>query len=251
MLQFQFRICPQFLHKPQLPDLQTRDLAASDISSPPSLYIAPIAPSHTLTLNAYPVLRPSYLLLTDSPTQQQSSPLYSSDIDAAWIALDRLERGSGGEKYMMIYNCGREAGCSRSHKHMQLFPRPLDFVLFPDGPSEGILNVPFYYDIVRLRMLAPDAGASASQVYNAYLSCLHRTREYLGIEVNGYLPHNVVLVREWILFIPRRKARVGGVSANAAGMMGLVWVMSEEELAEWRRRGGRSILGELGISLNS
>ena len=47
--------------------------------------------------------------------------------------------------------------------------------------------------------------------------------------------------------IPRRTARVGGISANAAGMMGLVWVGTKGEMDEWEKRGPWRVLGELGL----
>ena len=150
---------------------------------------------------------------------------------------------------MMIYNCGREAGCSRSHKHMQLFPCPPDFVLFPDRTPDERLSVPYVYELVRLSPSSSRADDTTLRIFTAYQFCLQRARVVLGIEEGEHVPHNVVLVHEWILVIPRRKARVGGVSTNAAGMVGLVGVASEEELEEWRRRGGFSLLGELGVAV--
>ncbi|MCJ1230831.1 hypothetical protein MMC12_007505 [Toensbergia leucococca] len=249
---FQYRTCPQFLHKPQLPDPESVEhTATSDISNPSSLHITSIPPSHNLILNVYPVLRPSYLLLTTSPTHQQTSSLDLSDVNAAWTALDRLESDGSddGEQYMMIYNCGRKAGCSRSHKHMQLFPRPLDFVLFPDRSLDEIVRVPYAYSLVRLDPSSFSGTDITSYIFEAYISCLERARTVLGIEDGAHIPHNVVLVHGWMLVIPRRKARVGVTSANAAGMMGMVWVADEEELAEWRKVGGHSILKELGVAV--
>ncbi|MDI1485967.1 MAG: hypothetical protein OHK93_004156 [Ramalina farinacea] len=229
--------------------METQDPTISDIPRPSSLHIGAVPPSHILDLNAYPVLRPSYLLLTNSSTHRQTSPLNVADVHAAWTAADRLESGSHGVKYMVIYNCGREAGCSRSHKHMQLFPCPPDFVLFPDRTPDECLKVPYVYELVRLDPSSSRADDTTLQIFTAYRTCLQRARAVLGIEEGEHVPHNVVLVREWILVIPRRKGRVGGVSANAAGMMGLVWVASEEELEEWSRRGGFRLLGELGIAV--
>ena len=237
------------MHKPQFPDLESKDHTTSDISPRPSLHIASILPSHDLILNAYPALRPSYLLLTTSPAHNQRSPLDRSDIHAAWTALDRLESGSDGQEYMMIYNCGQEAGCSRSHKHMQLFARPLDFALFPDRSTDEISKVPYVYDLIRLSPSSSNADIMAC-ICRAYLSCLQRARAVLDVREGEHVPHNVVLVRDWMLVIPRRKARVGGVSANAAGMLGLVWVREEEELAEWRRRGACRVLRELGVAVD-
>lgn len=248
--QFQFRICPQFLHKPQLPDLNPADPSASDISLPP-VTIASIPPSHTLTLNAFPVPRPSYLLLTTSPTHKQTSPLDLSDVAAACTVLNRLEQGDDGKEYMVIYNCGRDAGCSRSHKHMQLFPRPLDFVLLPDRTPEEIatMNVPFLYYVFRVGPSLLNEDDIPPQILSGYLGLLQHARSVLGIEEGHHVPHNVVLVRSWIVVIPRRRAGVGGVSANALGMLGIEWVGTKEKFEEWETRGGRSVLRELGVAV--
>lgn len=55
------------------------------------------------------------------------------------------------------------------------------------------------------------------------------------------------MTREWTVVIPRRADQVSGLSANAAGMMGLVWVSTEEEMEKWKRKGPWGILGELGM----
>lgn len=55
------------------------------------------------------------------------------------------------------------------------------------------------------------------------------------------------MTREWTVVIPRRAARVGGVSANAAGMMGLVCVETEGEAEEWKKRGPWRVLEALGL----
>ena len=149
---------------------------------------------------------------------------------------------------MVIYNGGKEAGCSRSHKHMQLFPCPSDFTLFPDSSPEEIAKVPYVYALFRFRPSSLGADNS-SNIFEDYLSGLQRARVALGIRQGEDVPHNVVIVREWILVIPRRKAGAGGVSANTAGMMGLVWIGSEDEMSQWKRIGASNILSKLGVAV--
>ncbi|KAL9111904.1 MAG: hypothetical protein Q9227_003754 [Pyrenula ochraceoflavens] len=247
LLQLQFRICDQFSAKPQLPDVENQDEKISDICNPPDLRIAFKSQSHVLTFNAYPVLRPSFLLLTTSPTYRQTSPLDHSDFKAAWTAIQQLEKGGDGDQYMMIYNCGRESGCSRSHKHMQLFPRPTETTLFPDRLLHETLQIPYTYyltfhDPERFGQDIPSTQLSA------YLAALQHARKILGLSEGEYVPHNVVLVRQWILVIPRRKAGVQKISTNAAGMVGLVWVGSRKEMEEWERYGPIEALREMGVA---
>lgn len=220
------------------------DPEVSDIANPPPLKLASIAPEHLLVFNAYPVLRPSYLLLTESHRHQQSSPLTLPDFQAARLTLDQLEHMSGGKRHMMIYNCGRDGGCSRMHKHMQFFEYPEQFTLFPDAPANAIINVPFQYEVVR-HDATPVANIALS-IYESYSSCVKRFGGTTDLE-SKQVPHNVVMAREWTLMIPRRRASTSGASANAMGMMGLVWVGSEDELKKWTTRGPSQILSELGV----
>ena len=265
-MQFQFRICSQFLHKPQLPPADAPPHPANaDIDQPASLDIAFIFPVHKLVYNTYPALRPSYLLLTASSLHHQSSPLSLTDINAARTALAGLSRGSGGENgvkheeeetgnYMLIFNCGRASGCSRSHKHMKLFPRPSpsSFHLFPDSPSDKPAKVPYLYDLFHHSPSFPlgpfDNPDTPTSIATFYESSLSRFRALLNIEGDDeHIPHNMIMTREWTIVIPRRAAQVNGLSANATGMMGMVWVSKMEEVEQWKREGPWKILGELGL----
>ena len=155
---------------------------------------------------------------------------------------------------MLIYNCGRASGCSRSHKHMQLFPRPscASFQLFPDRLSDTPTNIPYLYDIIRhspspsnAHFDDPSTSASIATFYHA---SINRFRALLNIERDDEpVPHNVIMTREWTVVIPRRAAQVSGLSANAAGMMGMVWVSTTEKVEEWKRKGPWTILGDLGL----
>lgn len=256
---FQFRICPQLSQKPQLPPVDNSETTNSDISQPLSLHLTTVLPSHKLTINAYPILRPSYLLLTASSLQRQSSPLSLADIAAAFTVLASLSsdtsRESNGKEYekgdyMVIYNSGRASGCSRFHKHMQILPRP--FPLFPDRLPDGpAANVPYVYDLIRHPPTSPSTSTSdetLTTILTAYTSALQRFRGLLGLQsAEEPVPHNVVMTSEWTVVIPRRAASVEGLGANAAGMMGLVWVGTREELNEWERRGPWTVLGSLGV----
>lgn len=60
-------------------------------------------------------------------------------------------------------------------------------------------------------------------------------------------PHNVILVNEWIMVVPRSSAKQGTLAANAAGMAGMVWVNREEDLKEWVERGPLELLCGFGV----
>lgn len=74
------------------------------------------------------------------------------------------------------------------------------------------------------------------ELVRIYEELLRQAQEALGLPLEGSdiaIPHNVVIVKEWMMVIPRRKSRSGLASANAAGMMGMVWVTCKGELEAW------------------
>lgn len=66
-------------------------------------------------------------------------------------------------------------------------------------------------------------------------------------EVPGGSDYNVVLVHDWMLLIPRRFAGFKGNGANAAGMLGMVWVQDQWERNRWTKLGYIKYLSMLGV----
>ncbi|KAI9664189.1 MAG: hypothetical protein M1831_002368 [Alyxoria varia] len=78
-------------------------------------------PTHKLILNKFNVYRPQFLLLTTDPLARQYDALDEADLKAAWsILLGSLTSQTSAAQYYVIYNCGKEGGSSRLHKHMQV-----------------------------------------------------------------------------------------------------------------------------------
>lgn len=109
-------------------------------------------------------------------------------------------------------------------------------------------KVPFRYF---LRRVEPAGAGDDAAVYARYMEIMEECRRALGLDENPQqqqmCPHNVVLVKEGVMVIPRTKARIGAVSANAAGMIGLVWVAKKEQLEQWKECGPANVLGQLGV----
>lgn len=239
--------------------------------------VAPIRGTHVLAFNKFCAYRPHLLLLTADGRRRQFEALDAGDLAAARDVLLGLNgaggRGgdggagrSGQQEYLVIFNCGREGGCSRLHKHMQVIPAPDAIPLWPDTvtsptAAEGAQGEPpFRYSVQRF---GPGGGNGAGEVPSAedlavrYRSMLlEATRAVPGresvVEEDGdgkgvAVPHNVILGRRWIVVIPRRRADVDGAGVNAAGMLGVVWAAGDETVDTWRGRGPRWILGEVGV----
>ncbi|KAK2737962.1 hypothetical protein FQN57_007316 [Myotisia sp. PD_48] len=234
---FQIRIAPSLSKKPQIPIKHAEQLQQAwnqeknnytlpFAKDPPDFVLQDVGgSSHTLRLNKFCVVRPQLILHTNE-FEPQIEPLSAADIEVAWEVLCRMKT-----PYIVIYNGGMQGGWSLPHRHMQLLPRPSRDVhdLFPDiyGIEDGrVPNIPFRHAVSRI----PSDLADTYQLYTMYKDLLAAT----GVEGPDF-SHNLVMVREWMLIIPRSRAGQEGVNiANAAAMMGMIWIPSEEVLETWR-----------------
>lgn len=197
---------------------------------------------------------------------KQTSPLDESDFRAAWTFLDMLDKTQGREHYL-IFNCGRPAGGSRMHKHMQVFEQDTEELL-PDmmlRDDKIRKSIPYQSRLEPLPEDVQDLDQTSAahrlwMTYQSHLqwcdktlqvvdpmfaSCPSRQRNAEGIE--KAIPHNMILTRRFIMTIPRRKAGIEAATANAAGFMGLVWVPDDEVVDLWKRLGPTKVLTELGV----
>jgi ATP adenylyltransferase len=99
-----------------------------------------------------------------------------------------------------------------------------------------------------MRRFEGGVDAGEAEAYKAYVEMLGKTREVLGIAQDQYCPHNVVMTREWMVVIPRRKGQVEGLGVNAASMMGLVTVKDRGEYERWKSVGVERLLEEAGVA---
>jgi ATP adenylyltransferase/5',5'''-P-1,P-4-tetraphosphate phosphorylase II len=182
------------------------------------------------------------MLLTADGCQRQETTLTTVDLAAAWVVLNAFDTA-----HYAFYNCTSDSGNSRQHKHMQLFEKPLSgedgkgFVLFPE--AEPPPPVPFKYFIEHFK-----TEPSTEELSSTYEKLLVKTREALGLPKDAKrCPHNMILVKEWMMMIPRRKALVGDTTVNAAGMMGLIWATSDEDVEKWKSLGPAKVLAEVGV----
>jgi ATP adenylyltransferase/5',5'''-P-1,P-4-tetraphosphate phosphorylase II len=213
----------------------------SDLYCPDErLKLAKLNGTHDLALNLFCVDRPQLLLLTLDSFRRQQEPLDHDDLAAALQVLTTL-RGM-----YVIFNGGEAAGCTRVHKHMQaLLGPPRAFEAFVGGGKQS--RIPFLH--FSHHFVGGFDTTSASDLLETYLKLLDGARQSLGLpQPNEPCPHNVMLWKGYIIVIPRRSAVVGTrASANAAGMLGSVWVSDQGPVDEWLKIGCRSVLEQLGV----
>jgi ATP adenylyltransferase/5',5'''-P-1,P-4-tetraphosphate phosphorylase II len=228
----------------------------SDIyKSHPDQVIGTINDTHVLALNIYPVFRPQYLLLNIDSYRSQNEPLDLQDVEASWTFLRSVQ-----SPHYVMYNCTKEAGCSRYHKHTQIVRKPevaesdpTGFRFFPDVKNREI-RVPYVYFIHHFDCAGQGQSIDGKAVFSIYLDLLRQCRKALDIaeaDSTAVCPHNVLLVKEWIIVIPRRRGDFKGVSANSAGMMGMPTISNEELFKIWTTVGPAKVLSELGLPNSS
>ncbi|KAI5458577.1 hypothetical protein BGZ63DRAFT_426953 [Mariannaea sp. PMI_226] len=252
---FEFRITRALKNKPDIPS-GSQDTTVNSghpaLSSIPGsdinvsgFEIQPIGATHLLTYNMFSGFRPHFLLLTQDGYRKQYEPLDFDDIHAAHSVVSALN----GE-YMVLFNGGEESGCSRFHKHLQLIPHAdTTFDVWRDIIDRGA-KVPFQSFIRRF-----DEGLPNSRdLLTIYLELFEQAREALKQPVSSdgrAPPHNVIFDRRGIMVIPRRTAGIGRAGANAAGMLGIVWMSDDVRAQEWMDLGPTKILQTAGVPLET
>lgn len=225
----------------------------SDIyKSHPDQVIGTINNTHVLALNIYPVFRPQYLLLNLDSYRSQNDPLDLEDIEASWSVLHSVQ-----SPHYVMYNCTKEAGCSRNHKHLQIVKKPevavsdpTGFLFFPDVTDQEI-RVPYVYFLHRFDDIGQERPTESDFVFQVYSELLGKCRKALHIaetDTTSLCAHNMLLVKEWMIVLPRRSGNFKGASANAAGMMGMPTISNDELLRIWTDVGPTRVLKELGVA---
>ena len=114
-----------------------------------------------------------------------------------------------------------------------------------------IAGLPFRHAFAHLE-LAPAASTHAT---HAALDCYHALLEAVGlqaIEVNGErhpsAPYNLLVAPRWMLLVPRSSERVEGISVNALGFAGSLFVRDAAQMDVIKRLGPMTLLQRVAVS---
>ncbi|KAF4342814.1 atp adenylyltransferase [Fusarium beomiforme] len=224
---------------------QNRD--GSDINTA-GYEMCDVGSTHFLVTNKFCFASPHLMLLTSDGYKRQYEALNKDDLTAAWNLLTTM-----GEDHVVFFNCGRDGGCSRLHKHMQLIPKPKEtFAGFLDSSAEKGPNVPFQWFCHRFGPAKPSVE-DLVEIYNGLLRKATevgkgRSEHADSSPPGAAVPHNFLLTRKWMIVLPRRRAAVNKeAGANAIGMMGVIAVATQDEIDNWIRIGPFVGLAELGV----
>jgi ATP adenylyltransferase len=222
----------------------------------PDLFVADLSDTHIALLNKFNVIDHHLLIVTRS-FKSQETLLDLADFAALNACMAEFD-GVG------FYNGGAEAGASQLHKHLQVVPLPLgesgpplpiESVLASacmEGPIGTVPGLPFRHAFARLE-LAPAASRHAA---HAALDCYHALLEAVGlraIEVDGELhpsaPYNLLVAPRWMLLVPRSSERVEGVSVNALGFAGSLFVRDAAQMQVIKTLGPMTMLQRAAVPI--
>ena len=188
----------------------------------PELYVGEVGTAHYALLNKYPVL-PDHLLIVTRAPEPQDRLLSAADFGALAAVMDGFDA-------LGFYNGGHDAGASQGRRHLQLVPLPLATEAANPVPLEPLIasgTLPFRHAYALL--------ASADEMHRRYRELLARVGITALADERQSAPYNLLATRRWMLVVPRRRERAEGISINALGFAGSLFVKNDEELERVRR----------------
>jgi ATP adenylyltransferase len=235
----------------QTPTPRTADRPDPFLPYDPDLFVVDLSGTHIALLNKYNVIA-HHLLVVTRRFEPQDALINLADFTALRDAMRAFD-GLG------FYNGGPEAGASQTHKHLQVVPLPLDEstphvpieVLFDGVQSvDGIGTVPglpFRHAFARFDFLAESSAQRATDCYRALLDAAGiGTRDVQGV-AHQATPYNLLVARQWMLAVPRATERVDGISVNALGFAGSLFVRDAAQRQTLAQLGPMAVLTRVAL----
>jgi ATP adenylyltransferase len=220
---------------------QQRETGTNPFLPPdPELFVAELSDTHSVVLNRFNVLD-HHLLIVTRRFVHQLERLDLSDFEALCLCMSEVD-GLG------FYNAGMVAGASQPHKHLQLVPlplgsgprpTPLDAVMNRATPKKVIHRIEafrFPHALIRLEG-TPISSDRADELFDNY----HRLLKTADV-TDSSIPYNLIVTKNWMLMVPRRREFFEGISVNALGFAGSLLVRDQEQFELVRRFGPLHVL---------
>jgi sulfate adenylyltransferase (ADP) / ATP adenylyltransferase len=215
-----------------------------------SLTISDISPTHLSVLNKFNVVN-HHLLIITRHFESQERLLTLDDFEALCYCLSEYPA-------LGFYNGGEAAGASQKHKHMQLVPLPLYGASNPypfsphlssnsqSGVIDQLITLPFQHASCRLpKELFNIPMVAANQCFQLYQEMLRYVNIHSLPDAEGEIqsaPYNLLVTTEWMLLVPRSRECWQGISVNAMGYVGSLFVLDQKDLNKLRTIGPLNLL---------
>ncbi|KVD55504.1 phosphorylase [Burkholderia ubonensis] len=216
----------------------------------PDLFVADVTDTHLALLNKFNVID-HHLLVVTRRFEPQEALLNAADFTALFICMAEFH-GLG------FYNGGAAAGASQPHKHLQIVPlpfaqgepmppiAPLLAAARDDGSVCTLAGLAFPHAFARLA-LPPGTPPSdcAQRALGVYRDLLHATGLH-AIDVDGEAhqssAYNLLVMPQGLLLVPRSMECVDGISINALGFAGSLFVRDAAQMQVIRTLGPMAVL---------
>ena len=198
-----------------------------------------IGDSHVVILNKYPV-QTSHMLLITQDWQPQTGWLSMED----WQSLARIDATTTG---LWFFNSGPAAGASQPHRHLQLLPRAAGericardgwFLRCAQNATTSVQD-----PLLRSsRVAAISSTLTGETLQDLYLALAQDLG--LGHPSTDDCPrgaYNLLLSREWMAIVRRRREGIRGFSVNALGFAGSL-LSTEASDRQWIQDSGPEAL---------
>lgn len=241
----------------------------------PDLFVAGVSPTHVALLNKFSVLA-RHLLIVTRVFEHQERWLTRDDFAALAACLSQFES-------LGFYNGGPAAGASQPHKHLQLVPLPLEEgtgsavpapprgereaapagpPLLPTAllveaslPAAGVAQVDGFPFVAAATRLDRAAFADPVAVADLLATRFAAAAAFAGVGpvaaadgLRQSAPYNLLVTQDWLLVVPRSREHADGVSINALGYAGSLFVRDGEELARLAAMGPLRALAAAGVT---
>lgn len=203
---------------------------ASRFPVEPELFLGHVSDTHMVLLNKFPVI-PHHVLLVTRQYVPQEALLDHADFAALACCLSEYEA-------LGFYNGGATAGASQPHKHLQLVPLPLgsdravpiESLLDRTRHAVGVITVPglpFRHAFCRCEAHQPGAAERLLAGYRSLLAAVGIETMLLEGVPHQRAPYNLLVTRNWMLLVARTRKRFAGISINALGYAGSIFVEND------------------------
>jgi ATP adenylyltransferase len=207
-----------------------------------TMYVCDVGERHVCLLNKFNVVD-RHILIVTKEYEEQTRLLNLHDFVALADAMAEFPA-------LAFYNCGKIAGASQHHKHIQMVPLPL---------GEGGLDVPISAALSKEEPTAVQRGLSfrhnfcwlqpqhweqPQELYDRYSSFV----DALGLrDGEAGKPYNLLVTRDWMMVVPRQAEDHEGVVVNSFGFFGALLVRDQEQLDWVIGHGAMRLLAKVGF----
>jgi ATP adenylyltransferase len=208
-------------------------------------------------LNKFNVME-RHLLLVTKEFEDQENLLAPADFSALWTCMAEYEA-------IGFYNGGEAAGASQPHKHLQIVPlpladqgpavpiQPLADEIRETGKITRLRSFGFHHCFARLELDSSGFPRQPAEqclaLYRTMLADLGMSVPRADETVRQSGPYCLLVTRQWMLLVPRRREFYEEVSVNSLGFAGCLLVRKPEHLDLVKEIGLLALLRSVSIPL--